>query len=128
LLFRQSAPPHATYLFKHALVRDAAYGTLLREPRRVLHSRIANAFESRFVEIAENRRELLARHCTEAGLIEKAALLWGKAGQQSLSRSALIEAVEQLTRALNQISALPGTPALRRSRFSFQFFVRHGAS
>ena len=100
LLFRQGVPPHATYLFKHALVQDAAYGTLLREPRRALHARIAETLESQFAEIAENQPELLARHCTEAGLIEKAAGLWGKAGQRSLERSALVEAVEQLTRAL----------------------------
>ena len=92
LLFRQGVPPHATYLFKHALVQDAAYGTLLREPRRALHARIAETLESQFAEIAENQPELLARHCTEAGLIEKAAGLWGKAGQRSLARSALVEA------------------------------------
>ena len=69
---RQGVPPHATYLFKHALVQDAAYGTLLREPRRALHARIAETLESHFAEIAENQPELLARHCTEAGLIEKA--------------------------------------------------------
>jgi predicted ATPase len=77
LLFRQGVPPHATYLFKHALVQDAAYGTLLREPRRALHARIAETLESQFAEIAENQPELLARHCTDAELIEKAALLWG---------------------------------------------------
>ena len=91
LLFRQGMPPHATYLFKHALVQDAAYGTLLREPRRALHARIAETLEGHFAEIAENQPELLARHCTEAGLIEKAARFWGKAGQRSLDRSALIE-------------------------------------
>jgi predicted ATPase len=100
LLFRQGAPPHATYLFKHALVQDAAYGSLLREPRRALHARIAETLESQFSEVAENQPELLARHCSEAGLIEKAAGLWGKAGQRSLARSALIEAIGQLTRAL----------------------------
>jgi predicted ATPase len=73
LLFRQGVPPHATYLFKHALVQDAAYGTLLREPRRALHDRIAETLESDFADIAENQPEVLARHCTEAGLIEKAA-------------------------------------------------------
>ena len=73
LLFRQGVPPHASYLFKHALVQDAAYGTLLREPRRALHARIAETLESQFAEIAESQPEMLARHCTEAGLIEKAA-------------------------------------------------------
>ena len=120
LLFRQGVPPHATYLFKHALVQDAAYGTLLREPRRALHARIAETLESQFAEIAENQPELLARHCTEAGLIEKAAGLWGKAGQRSLERSALVEAVAQLTRALDQIATLPATPALRREQIKLQ--------
>jgi predicted ATPase/class 3 adenylate cyclase len=120
LLFRQGSPPYATYLFKHALVQDAAYGTLLREPRRALHARIAETMESQFTEIAENQPELLARHCTEAGLIEEAALLWGKAGQRSLSRSALVEASEQLTRALSQCATLPGTAALRREQIKFQ--------
>jgi predicted ATPase len=96
LLFRQGLPPHATYLFKHALVQDVAYGTLLREPRRALHARIADTLESQFVDVAQSQPELLARHCTEAGLIEKAASLWGKAGERSLERSALAEPVEQL--------------------------------
>ena len=120
LLFRQGAPPYATYLFKHALVQDAAYGTLLRAARRALHARIAGTLESQFPEIAENQPELLARHCTEAGLIEKAALLWGKAGQRSLERSALVEAATQLTRALDQIATLPATPALRREQIKLQ--------
>jgi tetratricopeptide (TPR) repeat protein len=116
LLFRQGAPSNATYLFKHALVRDAAYGTLLREPRRALHARIADVLESEFADIAESQPELLARHYTEAGVTEKAARLWGKAGQRSLERSALIEAIAQLTRALDQIGAMPTTPALRQEQ------------
>jgi predicted ATPase len=120
LLFPQGVPPHATYLFKHALVQHAAYGTLLREPRRALHARIAKALESQFGEIAESQPELLAHHCTEAGLIEKAASLWGKAGQQSLDRSAVVEAAAQLTRALDQIATLPATPALRREQIKLQ--------
>jgi hypothetical protein len=120
LLFRQGVPPHASYLFKHALVQDAAYGTLLREPRRALHARIAETLESQFGDIAESQPELLARHCTEAGLIEKAVGLWGKAGQRSLDRSALIEAVQQFTRALAQIETLPATPQLRREQIKLQ--------
>ena len=120
LLFRQGMPPHASYLFKHALVQDAAYGTLLRDKRRALHGRIAETLESQFAETDESRPEILARHCTEAGLIEKAAGLWGKAGQRSIERSALIEAVEQLTRALAQIATLPATPALRREEIRLQ--------
>src|SRR6185437_11620111 len=120
LLFRLGLPPNATYLFKHALVRDASYGTLLREPRRALHARIAEAVESQFAETAESQPELLAHHCTEAGLIEKAAALWGKAGQRSLERSALVEAVAQFTRALHQITSLPASPELRRDEIKFQ--------
>jgi predicted ATPase/class 3 adenylate cyclase len=120
LLFRQGVPPHATYLFKHALVQDAAYGTLLREGRRALHARIAEIIERQFAEIAERQPELLAQHCAEAGLVEQAARLWGKAGQQSLERSALIEAIEQMSRALALIAALPATTALRREQLWLQ--------
>jgi class 3 adenylate cyclase/predicted ATPase len=120
LLSRQGIPPQASYLFKHALVQDAAYGTLLREPRRALHARIAEAIESQFAETAESRPEILAHHCTEAGRIEKAASRWGKAGQRSLDRSALVEAAAQLTRAIEQIATLPATPALRREQIEFQ--------
>jgi predicted ATPase len=123
LLFRQGMPPHATYVFKHALVQDAAYGTLLREPRRRLHARIAETIESEFAESAESRPELLARHWTEAGVIEKAADLWGKAGQRSLAQSALVEAAEQLTRALEQIATLPTTPPLRREQIQLQVTI-----
>jgi predicted ATPase len=120
LLFRRNAPPHASYLFNHALVQDAAYGTLLREPRRALHGRIAQALEQEFAEVAASQPELVARHYTQADLIEKAAGFWGKAGQRSLARSALIEAGEQLTRALGQIADLPGTAALRREQIRLQ--------
>jgi predicted ATPase len=120
LLFRQGVPPHVTYLFKHALVQDAAYGTLLREPRRTLHGRIAETTESEFAEIAESRPELLARHWTEAGQVEKAAALWGKAGLRSAQRSALVEATEQLRRALDLFATLPGTPAQRREEIKLQ--------
>jgi class 3 adenylate cyclase/predicted ATPase len=120
LLFRQGVPPQASYLFKHALVQDAAYGTLLREPRRALHAQIAAALENQFTDIAESQPELLARHYTEAGMIERAAALWGKAGQRSSQRSALVEAVEQLGRALGQIAILPVTPALRRDEINLQ--------
>jgi len=123
LLFRRGMPPHATYLFKHALVQDAAYGTLLREPKRALHARIAEALQSQFADIAEAQPELMARHYTDAGLIEKAAALWGKAGLRSIDRSALVEALDQLTRALAQITALPGKPALRREEIKLQVAV-----
>ncbi len=120
LLFRRGEPPNATYLFNHALVQDAAYGTLLREPRRAIHTRIAQTIEKEFTEITERQPELLARHYTEAGLIKQAVDFWSKAGQRSLARSALIEAAEQLARALGQIAGLPGTAALRREQIKLQ--------
>ena len=121
LVFRQGVPPHAKYLFKHALVQDAAYGTLLREPRRGLHARIAETLEREFVDTSEAQPELLARHCTEAGLIEKAVGLWGKAGRRSLERSALVEAIAQLARALDQIAVpCPARPLCVESRSSFR--------
>jgi predicted ATPase len=120
LLFRQGVPPHVSYLFKHALVQDAAYGTLLREPRRALHASIVEALKSQFPDVADSQPELLARHCAEAGLIGQAAALWGKAGERSLARLALAEAEAHLTNALAQIARLPGTPALRREQIGLQ--------
>jgi class 3 adenylate cyclase/predicted ATPase len=120
LLSREGTPPHTMYLFKHALVQDAAYGTLLRESRRALHARIAEAIEERFSEVAESHPETLARHCTEAGQIEKAASLWGKAGQRSLGNAAFPEAERQLTRALAQITSLPSAAVVRREQIKLQ--------
>jgi class 3 adenylate cyclase/predicted ATPase len=125
LLFRQGIPPHVTYLFKHALVQDAAYGTLLRGSRRALHARIAETLETQFAEIAESQPELLARHYTEAGAIEKAARQWGKAGERSLARSAFKEAAEQLTRAISQTVTLPRTPTLRREEIKLYAALRN---
>jgi class 3 adenylate cyclase len=123
LLFRQGIPPHATYLFKHALVQDTAYSTLLRERRRGLHARIAEVLENQFPEIAENQPELVARHYTEAALIEKSAAFWAKAGLQSLARSALVEGIAQVNRALEQMATLTATPALRREQIELQVAV-----
>ena len=120
LLSRQGVAPHADYLFKHALVQDAAYSTLLHEHRRTLHAKIADVLEMRFADVVERQPEILARHCTDAGKIEKAARYWGTAGQRSLERSAVAEASEQLTRALGQIASLPSTPVLRRDRIKLQ--------
>lgn len=120
LLFRRHPPPHATYLFNHALLQDAAYGTLLREARRSIHSRIVDVLETRFADIASNQPELVARHCSAAGLIEKAAASWGQAGQRSFARSALQEAAEQLSRALAHIASLPATAASRRQQIQLQ--------
>lgn len=120
LLFRQDASNDANYVFNHALVQEAAYGTLLREKRRALHAALAETIETDFVDIADGQPEVLARHYTEAGLLEKAAGLWSKAGRRSLSRSALVEAADQLARALNLIATSPETALLRRERIALQ--------
>jgi class 3 adenylate cyclase/predicted ATPase len=120
LLSCRGTPPHATYLFKHALVQDAAYGTLLRRPRRELHARIASALIENFPEIAETSPEIVAYHHTEAGLIEQAAGFWGKAGQRSIAQSAMAEAVAHLTKALALIATLPSTHALRCEQINLQ--------
>jgi Predicted ATPase len=129
LLFRQGAPPHATYLFKHALVRDAAYGTLLREPRHALHASIAETLENQFAEIAQSQPELLAHHFTQAGMTEAAIEWWRTAGQRSLARSALLEGAEQLKRALAPNRDLAGHAgfASRRDQASRRFRERSGA-
>ena len=86
LMFRRGTPPDAEYTFKHALVQDAAYDTLLRGRRQQIHTRIAATLEGQFPEIVETKPEVLARHCGEAGLVEKAVNYWLKAGQQAIAR------------------------------------------
>jgi class 3 adenylate cyclase len=121
LLFRQGIAPDATYLFKHALVQDAAYGTLLREPRRALHARIADALESQFAEIAEKQPELLARHYTEAGLIEKSARLWAKAGQGRWSGRRWLKPSSSSRALLLRWRPCPAHPHCVASKSSFKF-------
>jgi len=119
LLFRQGMPPHATYLFKHALVQDAAYGTLLREPRRGLHARIAETLERQFTEIAATQPELLARHCTESGDLHKAVTYWLKAGQQAARRSGNAEALSHLARGLELLDSMPDSTEVRQEAIKF---------
>jgi class 3 adenylate cyclase len=106
LVFCRGAPPHATFLFKHALVRDAAYGTLLRGRRQELHTRVAATLEQQFPEAVATEPERLAQHCAEAGLAEKAIQYWLAAGQRSLARSATAEAVAQLRKGLALLSGI----------------------
>jgi class 3 adenylate cyclase/predicted ATPase len=110
LVFRRGAAPGAVYAFKHALVRDAAYDSLLKSKRRQLHARIATVLEERFPGTAEMQPEVLARHCTEAGLTERAVGHWYRAGRQAMARSATAEALAQLTRGLELLAVLPGGP------------------
>jgi predicted ATPase len=107
LVFRRGTPPDASYAFKHALVQDAAYGTLLRGARRELHARISSALEQQFPEIAQTQPEVLARHCSEAGLVDPAFVYWRRAGEQAVRRAANREAIEHFRRALSLNEARP---------------------
>ncbi len=107
LVFRRGTPSNATYSFKHALVQDAAYATLVRAKRQRLHARIAAALEQHFPEAAQTQPELLAHHYTEAGLTEPAVDYWLRAGQRAIARSAMAEALTQLRNGLNLLGCLP---------------------
>ena len=111
LILRRGMPPDAEYTFKHALVQDAAYSTLLRSRRLQLHARIADTLEREFQEIVETQPELLARHCAEAGLIAKAADYRLKSGKRAFARGAMAEAESELRKGLGLLSSLPdGSP------------------
>jgi class 3 adenylate cyclase len=120
LLFRQGSPPHATYLFKHALVQDAAYGTLLRGPRQELHARIAAATETGMPERVEREPELLAYHYAEAGQPDTAAGYWLAAGRLGARRSANSEAVAHLRRGIAAVRGLPETVERNRLELALQ--------
>jgi class 3 adenylate cyclase/tetratricopeptide (TPR) repeat protein len=125
LLFRRGTPPNAEYTFKHALVQDAAYSTLLRIQRQQLHARIAATVEDQFPEIVMAQPELLARHCVEAGgLAEKAVGYWLKAGQQAIARSAMTEAVAQLRKGLDVLASLPDSPWRHQQELDLQIALR----
>ncbi len=120
LAFRRGAPPHATYLFKHALVQDAAYGTLLRGKRQELHRRVADVLEEKWPEIAEAQPELLAQHCAQAGLVEQATAYYTRAGQRALARSAMAEATAQLKKGLELLTSLPDSASRQRQELELQ--------
>lgn len=110
LVFRRGTPPDATYTFKHALVQDAAYSTLLRTRRQQLHGRIAGTLERQFPEIASAQPELMAQHCASAGMIEKAVDYWDRAGRSAVQRSTMAEAAAHFGKALKLIANLLKSP------------------
>ncbi len=107
LVQARGAPPHAIYTFKHALVQDAAYSTLLHSRRLVLHARIAEVLCTRFPAIAENQPELVAHHAAAAGDAEAAVRWWLRAGERAVFRSANAEAIAHLKRASKALTTLP---------------------
>jgi predicted ATPase len=106
LVFRCGAPPEATYTFKHALVQDAAYQSMLKGRRQQLHARIAEALEQQFPDIGQTQPEVLAQHLTEAGLAGRAIPYWRRAGELAAGRSADVEAIVHLSRGLDLIGSL----------------------
>jgi predicted ATPase len=107
LAFRRGTSPEAIYSFKHALVQDAAYGSLLRRTRQKLHSRIAKVLEERWPDVVETQPELLAHHFTQAGLVEPAADYWQRAGERAFRRSAAAEATGHLAKSIELLRTLP---------------------
>jgi len=114
LLYQRGVPPQATYRFKHALIQDAAYQSLLRSTRQQYHREIAQVLEARFPEARETQPELLAYHYTEAGCLSQAVFYWQRAGQQTLQRSANLEAISHLTKGREVLQTLPDTPERRQ--------------
>jgi TOMM system kinase/cyclase fusion protein len=110
-LYQQGLPPQATYRFKHALIQDASYQSLLRSTRQQYHQRIAEVLKARFPELCETQPELLAHHYTGAGLTEIAVHYWHHAGQRASERSAHVEAIAHLRQGLVLLQTLPETPA-----------------
>jgi class 3 adenylate cyclase len=119
LVFQRGMPPDSVYSFKHALVRDAAYGSLLRGVRQQLHSQIAQALEAHSSEIVDGQPEILAQHYAEAGLVEKSIAYWGKAGHRSAARSAMAEAAAQYQKGLDQLALLADGPERQRQELRF---------
>jgi TOMM system kinase/cyclase fusion protein len=109
-LYQQGLPPQATYRFKHALIQDAAYQSLLKSTRQQYHQHIAQVLEARFLEVCETQPELLAHHYTEARLGKQAIPYWQRAGKRAIERSAHVEAISHFTTGLNVLKTLPDTP------------------
>jgi class 3 adenylate cyclase/predicted ATPase len=125
LVFQRGTPPDAVYAFKHALVQDAAYGSLLRGSRRKLHAQIAEALETHLPELMHNQSELLAHHYAEAGLITKSVTCWSEAAHRSVSSSAMAEAAAQFRKALDQLMLLPDN--IERQRKELELWSALGA-
>ena len=119
LLYQRGRPPRAKYIFKHALVQDAAYESLLKRKRQRHHHEVADLIVSRFPDIADSEPEVLAHHFSEGGNVEQAASYWLAAGQRAVERSANVEAVAHLTRGLELISETPDTPGRTLQELDF---------
>jgi predicted ATPase len=120
LLYQRGTAPQVRYFFKHALIQEAAYQSLLKSTRRQYHEQIARVLQEKFPEIRETQPELLAHHYTAAGLTEQAIPQWHKAGQRAVERSANLEAIGHLTKGLELLEALPDTTKRVQHEFALQ--------
>src|SRR5215813_13209430 len=120
LLYQRGLSPQATYIFKHALIQDTAYQALLKSTRQQYHTKIAQVLEEQFADTKETQPELLARHYTEAGLVEQALPYWRKAGQRASQHSAHAEAISHLTKGLELLKTLPDTPERTQQELMLQ--------
>jgi class 3 adenylate cyclase/tetratricopeptide (TPR) repeat protein len=120
LLYQRGLVPQATYLFKHALIQDTAYQSLLKSTRQQYHRQIAQVLAARFPETVETQPELVAQHYTEAGLREQAIPYWQRAGERATQRSAYVEAVAHLTRGLELLKTLADTPERVQQELTLQ--------
>jgi predicted ATPase len=126
LLYQRGRPPRARYMFKHALIQDAAYASLLRSTRQQVHQQVAQLLEARFPEIVETQPELVAHHYTEAGCAEQAVPYWQQAGQHASDRSAHLEAVSHLSAGIELLKALPETTG--RTQHALTLHIALGAA
>ena len=125
LVYQSGIPPQARYLFKHALVQETAYQSLLKSRRQQLHQQVAQVLAEQFPETVETQPELVAHHYTEAGLIAQAIPYWQRAGQRSLEHSANVEAVTHLTTGLELLKTLPDTPERVQEELILQTTLGH---
>jgi predicted ATPase len=120
LVYQRGLPPQATYLFKHALIQDIAYQSLLKSTRQQYHQQIARVLEEQFTEIKKTQPELLAHHYTKAGFIAQAIPYWQRAGQRAVERSAHAEAIAHLTKGLELLNTLPDIPERAQQELTLQ--------
>jgi predicted ATPase len=120
IIYQRGVPSHTTYRFKHALVRDVAYQSLLKSKRQALHQQIVHVLAEQFPELKETQPELLAHHYTEAGLSGQAIPYWQRAGQRAIERSAHLEAISHLSKGLELLKARPDTPECTRQEVSLR--------
>ncbi|MEE9147868.1 MAG: adenylate cyclase, partial [Candidatus Tectomicrobia bacterium] len=120
LLYQRGRVPRTRYIFKHALIQDAAYASLLRSKRQPWHARIADVLQAQFPDVVEAEPELLAHHFTEAGRVDGAMTYWLKAGERAMQGSANAEAVSHLRRGLELVEGLPDTPERARKELALQ--------